>query len=235
MSPLFSNRPAATTLNVRERTRGWLTALNLHWAGVALLALVNLYLLVNMALAYQKANSANADAIAREQVALKTAQIAEKPLEGLDTKLHTASEAADQFYLERLPSSYYEIASEIGVLAKKQTVRLTRVQYAQSPVEGEAAGQLTEVRMDASLSGDYRGLVVFLNSLERDKLFFLISGVTLTGQQTGTVNLRIRITTYLRGTASTDDMQKVSVGTEEKTAAVADEPLVPSPEKRATR
>jgi hypothetical protein len=71
------------------------------------------------------------------------------------------------------------------------------VQYAESPVL-EAGKALTEVRMDASLNGDYRPLVLFMNSLERDKMFFLISGVTLTGQQSGMVGLRLRLTTYLR-------------------------------------
>jgi hypothetical protein len=41
----------------------------------------------------------------------------------------------------------------------------------------------------------------FINSLERDKMFFVIYGVTLTGQQSGTVNLRLRLATYLRGSA----------------------------------
>ena len=52
--------------------------------------------------------------------------------------------------------------------------------------------------MDASLSGEYPGLMRFINGLERDKNFFLISGLTLTGQQGGVVNLRMRVITYLR-------------------------------------
>jgi hypothetical protein len=40
--------------------------------------------------------------------------------------------------------------------------------------------------------------VQFINAVERDKLFFVINGINLTGQQTGQVNLRIRLTTYLR-------------------------------------
>ena len=66
--------------------------------------------------------------------------------------------------------------------------------------------------MDASLTGDYRPLVIFVNNLERDRLFFVISGITLSGQQSGVVNLRIRITTYIRGTASEEEMQRVSIG-----------------------
>ena len=212
MSALFSSRPKAVTLNIRERTRGWLTALNLHWAGVAALGLVNVYLLVHMAFAYQTARSNDADAIAAARVDMKTAQIAAKPLEGLDAKLLTSSEQADRFTLERLPLNYSEVAAELGVLAKKQNVRLARVQYKQSPVAGDAAGQLTEVQMDASLAGDYRALVTFINSLERDKVFFVISALTLTGQQTGQVSLRLRVTTYLRGLGSVDEMRRVTVG-----------------------
>jgi len=52
--------------------------------------------------------------------------------------------------------------------------------------------------MDAIISGDYRPVVQFINALERDKQFFVINGINLTGQQTGQVNLRLRMTTYLR-------------------------------------
>jgi hypothetical protein len=63
--------------------------------------------------------------------------------------------------------------------------------------------------MDASLSGDYRPLVVFINELERNKMFFLINGVTLTGQQSGTVGLRLRLTTYLRAPIGDEKTQKI--------------------------
>lgn len=186
------------------------SALNLHWAGVGVLALVNVYLLVNMAIAFQQMKSHDAEALARQQVALKTAQIGAKPLQGLDVKLAAANANADEFSEARLPTTYSEVASELGSLAKRQKVRLTRVQYAQQAVAGDMAGALREVRMDASLSGDYRPLVLFLNGLERDKVFFLITGVTLTGQQTGTVNLRIRLTTFLRGVGIEEDRQSVT-------------------------
>ncbi len=212
MSLVSVGQPRAVTFNVRERTRGWLSPVNLHWAGVGLLAVVNLYLLLHMAFLWQQAKSQNADALAQQQVVLKTAEIAAIPLKGLDAKLHTASQGADRFYQDRLPVSYSEVAAELGALAKRQGARLTRVQYAQSPVAGEAAGQLIEVKMDASLSGDYRAMVLFINGLERDRIFFYISGVTLTGQQSGTVNLRIRITTYLRSLGAAEEQPRVVAG-----------------------
>ena len=207
----LDTRPKAFTVNVLERTRGVLSPLNLHWAGLGLLGLVNLYLLIHMGLAWRQASSQNAEALAQQQIALKTAQIAARPLAGLDVKLKDASSQADSFSLERLPLNYSEVAAELGALVKRDNVHLTRVQYAQNAVDGDAAGQLTQVTMDAGLSGDYRSLVTFINGLERDRVFFLITGISLTGQQTGQVNLRIRIVTYLRGLGSPAEMAAVQV------------------------
>lgn len=189
---------------VVEQTRGALTALNLHFAGAALLALLNIYLLVHMAYLWQTARSQNAEALAQQRVQLKTAQIAAAPLEGLDGKLTLSTDQADSFYQRRLPYAYSQVLSELGSLAKKDNAKLTRVQYAYTPLylNGTQAAvhepSLTEIRMDASLTGDYRPLVQMINEMERDKTFFLISAVTLTGQQSGTVSLRLKVTTYLR-------------------------------------
>jgi len=220
------SNPKAVSMNVRERARGWLNVVNLHWAGVALLALVNVYLLIQMGLAWKLANSQNAEALAQQQIQLKSAEIAARPLEGLDVKLAAASDKSDQFYKQRLPVSYSEIASELGVLKNKTNVRLSRLNYSQPAATGTANGkraadgpggtfvpstgkdQLTQVLMDASLTGDYRSLVQFINGLERDKVFFLINGITLTGQQTGQVSLRIRIVTFLRGAVSAEETEK---------------------------
>jgi hypothetical protein len=184
--------------NVSQRARLFLKPLNLYYAVIALLVLINLYLLVQMAFAWRTASSQNPAAVEQQTVAMKTAEIATRPLEGLDSKLSKATTDSDEFYEKRLPVAYSEVLAELGALTQKQGVKLTRVQYVDSPVLTGAAGAMTEIRMDASLSGDYRPLILFINSLERDKMFFLIRGVTLTGQQSGTVGLRLGLTTYLR-------------------------------------
>ena len=38
----------------------------------------------------------------------------------------------------------------------------------------------------------------FINTLERDQTFFVIPAMSLTGQQAGAVNLRLRVSTWLR-------------------------------------
>ncbi len=85
------------------------------------------------------------------------------------------------------------ISATINDLATKNSVRLTNLAYTPTP----ALAGLAELRMDASLSGEYAPLMHFINGLERSKTFFLINGLTLTGQQGGLVNLRLRLITYL--------------------------------------
>jgi type IV pilus assembly protein PilO len=179
------------------RTRAMITAMNLHFAGIAILVLLDLYLIVHLFFVWQGLNANDADALYQQQVQLTAAQMAAKPLRGLDTKLVQSTEDADTFYQQRLPYADSQVASEIGTLTRRAGVHWTHAQYAYLPVlTGNDA--LTQVSIDASVSGDYRPVVQFINAVERDKVFFVINGINLTGQQTGQVNLRIRLTTFLR-------------------------------------
>jgi hypothetical protein len=215
-------RKLAAAKEWAERARKLGTLLNLHIAGVVVLGLLNLYLLAHMAFAWHAATSDNEAALADQAIAMKTADIARQPLQGLDEKLAVATKDADKFYKQRLPFSISEVVAELGALEKKQGVKQIRAGYAYAPVMAGAPGELTEDKVDATLSGDYRPLVLFINSLERDKMFFLINGVTLTGQQSGTIGLRLRLTTYLRSPVGAESSEKSVAGADQDTEASGD-------------
>jgi type IV pilus assembly protein PilO len=217
-------RTAVAAKQWAEKARKLGTLLNLHIAGVVVLGLVNLYLLTHMAFAWRAASGDNAQALADQTVAMKTAEIARQPLEGLDEKLTQATKDADKFSTQRLPFAYSEFLGELGAQAKKQGVKLIRGTYAESPEMDGTPGALTEVRVDAGLSGDYRSLVQFINGLERDKMFFLIRGVTFTGQQSGTVGLRLGLTTYLRAPVGTENTEKSVAEADGAAAGATDSP-----------
>jgi hypothetical protein len=173
-----------------------------------------------MVYAWQSAKSEDASALAQQRVAMQAAEVASRPLAGLDDKLKQATVESDKFYAKRLPYSYSEVVGELGVLNKKAGVKLTRGQYTEAPVLEGGIAPLTEVRMDVSLSGDYKPLMLFINGLERDKIFFLIRSVALVGQQSGTVGVRLGLTTYLRtpvGAEVSDKAVPTSSATETKT------------------
>ena len=197
-SSLLRHTPRVTT-----RARALLTAVNLHYAGVAALLAVVLYMVVHLLFLSESLKSHNADALNQQRTLLTTARLQAQPLRGLDSKITASTQDADTFYQERLPYAYSQVLSELGHLAQKTGVRWANAQYAQQPVLNSEYA-LTELHIDASVSGDYRPIVEFINNLERDKMFFVISGINLSGQQAGTVNLRIRLTTYLRTPNATE-------------------------------
>jgi Tfp pilus assembly protein PilO len=98
------------------------------------------------------------------------------------------------FYSKRIPPNYSSIDRRFGELGVKSGVRLSRVQYAQNP----PGSDLTEISLDAGITGDYPQIMRFVNDLERDRNFFVIRALSLTGQQGGMVNLRLRVSTWLR-------------------------------------
>jgi type IV pilus assembly protein PilO len=167
--------------------------LNLHIAGIAVLAILNLVLLVRLGFALNALRSSRDEQFLQAQAQLAQLRAQTAGLTGLPEKVEQSRKDANKFYASRIPPNYSSILAELGSLATKNNVRLTRAGYTQTPaIEG-----LAELRIDASLAGEYSGVMHFINGLERDKTFFVISGITLTGQQGGLVNLRLRLNTYL--------------------------------------
>jgi type IV pilus assembly protein PilO len=223
MSSVVVPPPNSSSLQRRvprltARARAMLTAMNLHFAGVAALLVLDLYLIAHLIFVWQALKAHNQDAFDMQRNQLRAAEIAAKPLRGLDVKLVDSTQDADKFYADRLPYADSQLLTELGVLTRKTGVHLTRVQYPENEVL-PGPYELTEVHMDASVSGDYRPVVEFINAVERDKMFFVINGINLTGQQTGQVNLRIRLTTYLRQPAG-DEMLSVPSTTDTTTTEV---------------
>ncbi|HEX4583001.1 MAG TPA: GspMb/PilO family protein [Acidobacteriaceae bacterium] len=176
----------------RSGTFNWLNA---HIAVVAVLAIVNLVLLVELGLAWHTLRADRPEQLEVKQVELRTAELQAKPLRNLPQRVSESTKGAGHFYDGRVPGADSAILAELGTLEQKANVRLSRVQTSFAP----ALRDVTEVRMDASVSGDYTPVMKFINSVERDKMFLVIDGLTLTGQQGGLVNLRLKVRTYLRG------------------------------------
>ena len=120
------------------------------------------------------------------------------PTRGMDGKLKQASTDIADFYKERFPAEYSTVSEQLGKLAAASGVQIAAVKYddKDAPVQG-----LRKLEIEVTLSGSYLQEVKFINSLERDKLFFVIDGVTL-GEQQGNVRLQLKMETYLRSGAT---------------------------------
>jgi type IV pilus assembly protein PilO len=176
---------------VREQV---LSPLGLHTVGFGLLALATLILGIRVGLDWRATSSGSMDELAGRKAELRTLQLQTEPLRGLDKKVDLSRKQIDEFYDKRIPPKYSVILEQMGQLLTKSQVRLTRVAYTQVP----GAEDLTEIRMDAGLSGDYPSMMRFINGMERSQTFFVIRAMSLTGQQSGAVNLRLQVSTWLR-------------------------------------
>ncbi len=175
----------------RERLASPLTW---HIAGFVLLLLLVIGLGIRVGLDWAATNSHSTDALAGKQVQLKALDLETAPLRGLNKRVEESHTRMHAFYDKRIPPNYSSISTRIGELQVASGVRLSRVQYTQGP----PGSDLTEISADAGISGDYPQIMRFVNSIERDQTFFIIRAMALTGQQGGLVNLRLRVSTWLR-------------------------------------
>jgi Tfp pilus assembly protein PilO len=165
-----------------------------HVAGFAILLAVAVFLAVRLGMDWAAMDSHSSDVLAGKQIQLKALELETAPLRGLDQRVEKTREQIQTLYNKRIPPDYSQISTSIGEMAVASGVRLTRVQYAQEkPIAG-----LTEISMDAGISGDYPAIMRFINSIERNQIFFIVRAMSLTGQQGGLVNLRLRVSTWLR-------------------------------------
>jgi len=194
--------------------RGWFTLLNLHLAGTATLLVLVLVLAVKTVLAIHAAGAADSQSYQQRQIRYVQLRAQMAHVQGLPQKVDRARDDEARFFETRIASNYSTIAEELGSAAVNNQVRLSRAQY----TPGAAIDGLTEVRIDAGLSGDYTPMMHFINDLERDKdhVFFIIDGLTFTGQQGGLVNLRLRLSAYLQAGAT--DLPPAIGGAQAETA-----------------
>ncbi|WP_420236788.1 hypothetical protein ACOBR2_14275 [Telmatobacter bradus] len=182
--------PSSATL-WRERL---ISPLVWHYAGAAFLLLLTIVLGVRLGMDWSATHGHASDELAGKQVQLHALDLEIAPLRGLDKSVEQVRVQMGGFYSKRVPPNYSAIAGRVGDLQVKSGVRLTRVQYAQ----GKPGNDLTEILLDISISGGYPEILRFVNSIERDPMFFVIRAMSLTGQQGGAVNLRLQVSTWLR-------------------------------------
>jgi Tfp pilus assembly protein PilO len=183
--------PLRNTSTWRERLSSPLTW---HIVACAALSILVLALGVRLGLDWAATNSRSSSALDQKQIQLRALEHQNAPLAGLDRRVEDSSKQIAAFYDKRIPGNYSTIARTIGELQVKSGVRLSSVAYTQGP-PGDV---LTEITMDAGIAGAYPQIMRFVNSIEADQTFFIIRGMALTGQQGGLVNLRLRVSTWLR-------------------------------------
>jgi type IV pilus assembly protein PilO len=104
----------------------------------------------------------------------------------------------DAFEQSLIPESagYSTVTAELGSLAAKSGLQLNSRSFNPKAVKGR---DLTELGIDAQVTGDYRGVVRFLNELQRSPNFYAVEGLSAhSGGQRGPLGVSVHIKTYFR-------------------------------------
>lgn len=98
-------------------------------------------------------------------------------------------------------TGYSNVSAELSSLAAKSGLRLDSRAFSPKSVKGH---DLTELKIDAQVTGDYRGVVRFLNGLQRSKNFYAVDGLAAhsaaqaQGAPKGALQVTMHIKTYFR-------------------------------------
>lgn len=108
----------------------------------------------------------------------------------------------DDFEGTLLPASkgYSVLSQEMDEYAKESHVLVDDVKFHEKEVAGRS---LSEVVIESTVDGDYNGIVVFLNHLQRSKNVYIIDGLAVeTQNQTqappGSLRVSLHLRTYFR-------------------------------------
>lgn len=160
-------------------------------------------------LAYHNANMIAAEANPEQALKLQARQVSlVKEDVKRATKIKSRAPEIQNFFEQfenTLPPAgkgYSVLSQELGDISKATHVQVQDVKFQQKDVTGR---NLDEVDIEASLSGDYRGIVEFLNHLQRSKNTYIVDSLGLDSQNTpgsqappGTVRVSLHLRSYFR-------------------------------------
>jgi type IV pilus assembly protein PilO len=97
-------------------------------------------------------------------------------------------------------SGYSYVTSELGGVARKTGIHLESLAFKETKI---ASRRMNEVAVDATVSGDYKSVIGFLNSLQRSSSLYAVDSLTLAtdnGSQGsgGIIKVALHLRTYFR-------------------------------------
>jgi type IV pilus assembly protein PilO len=170
--------------------------------GVILLALAD------VALGLYSWELASAPQTPQQQYAQQSMQL--KVLKGdieraqkIRSDIPSTQKDCDRFEQSLFPVStgYSSVTSELGDMAKKTGVQLEDVAFKQD----SESHKIVEVVIDATINGDYKNVVAFLNAVQRSNSTYAMDSLTLGSENSqgpaGFIKVAVHLKTYFRTTA----------------------------------
>jgi type IV pilus assembly protein PilO len=111
----------------------------------------------------------------------------------------------DRFERSLFPAStgYSAVRAELGAIARKSGSRLENIAFKQTDI---ATRGMMEVAIDATVNGDYKSVIGFLNGLQRSSSLFAVDSLTLAPEtanqaSANVIKVALHVKTYFRTAA----------------------------------
>lgn len=120
----------------------------------------------------------------------------------IQAKIPAIQKDCDQFEQSLLSNSsgYSSVTFELGNTAKKAGIQLEDLSFKPTEI---ASRKMTEVAIDATISGDYKSVIQFLNGLQRSKNLYEVDSLALASETAsqapaGIIKVAVHLKTYFR-------------------------------------
>ncbi len=172
-----------------------------------ILGSVTLLVLADVALAaYSRWELSSAPRTVRQEIRPQDLLRADiKRAQAIRDNIPAIQKDCDRFEHSLFPAStgYSAVRSELGTIARKTGTRLADLSFKPTDIPGRG---MTEVAIDATVDGDYKSVIGFLNGLQRSDNLYAVDSLTLasdsTNQSSGNViKVALHLKTYFRTAA----------------------------------
>ena len=176
----------------------------------AIVAGVVLLVLADLALAAYSWQLASAPQSPREQYSLEMKQhdllkADIKRAQDIRDKIPAIQKNFDQIENSLFPASagYSKVRSELGDIGRKSGIQLEDLSFRPSKIPSRG---MTQVMVDATVVGDYKSVMLFLNGVQRSPNLYEVDALALATENanqgaSGAIKVTVHLKTYFRTAA----------------------------------
>jgi type IV pilus assembly protein PilO len=122
--------------------------------------------------------------------------------QGIQKDMPNIQKDCDGFEQSLFPANtgYSSVTADLGSISKKAGLRIDDLSFKQKEIPNR---NLTEVAMDATVSGDYKNIIQFLNGLQRSQNLYEVDNLSLASEAqgqgpAGAIRVSMHLKTYFR-------------------------------------
>ena len=154
--------------------------------------------------AFESASRFSASELAAEKAQVKILKADIKRAQAIQQSIPQTKADCERFENSLYPGSagYSDVMDELTAVAKQAGLQPASLQFHNKEVPGR---NMVEVALDATVNGDYKGIVRFLNGLQRSKSPYIIDTLTLDSTQgqpgAGALRVVLHLRSYFKNAA----------------------------------